>query len=358
MRDLYFAYGSNLNRDDWCGEGRSNEMLRFRSIGYLPDHDLRFSHRSVRRQCGVLDIVPRIGQIVPGVIFEVIDDGWQTLDVKEGVRNGAYERIDTCAIDDRGQEVTVQTYRVANPGDFVKPSSNYVEIVRDGLESYELPTNALDSASRDSATRPLVDAFFVYGTLMRREPRFSALQKYGVRCTLLAKCPGRLLDLDEFPGLVDLDSDDSMVAGDFVRVRDPERAVAALDEIEGFNGFNRAGSLYRRTLCNVDVGDGRIRQAWTYCLASPDDRASTIPSGDWRQHCGKREQFLADLAHAHTGGNETQTALQIANTLPFSFNPDAEAVARSLMPLSSALMSGDVSERILAQQSGTWNALA
>jgi gamma-glutamylcyclotransferase (GGCT)/AIG2-like uncharacterized protein YtfP len=359
--EFYFAYGSNLNRDDWsqsCEEkGYQPEPLSIRSIGYLPDHDIRFSRRSKTRNGGVLDIVRRIGQIVPGVIFQVTDGDWDRLDEKEGAPS-VYERIETTAIDQSGQEVAVETYRVTEPKQFIEPSPKYLSVVRDGLESYGLATNALESAALNEPTNPLVDAFFVYGTLMRREIRFSALQEHGVRCTLLATAAGRLIDLGEYPGLIEMGSTDSAAHGDFVRVADPEKAVAALDVIEGFNGFDQPDSLYRRTLCQVDVGEGRMRQAWIYCLAAPAERPRFIPSGDWREHQGKRQRFLAELTDAHARGNEMGAALGIAKGLPFSFNPDAEAVARSLLPLNAALNTGAISERLLAQQSGIWNALA
>lgn len=353
---LYFAYGSNLNREDWRQRtGFSPDVLKDRSTAYLPDHDVRFSYDSKRRDGGVLDVQPRVGQVVPGVVFEVDDCGWQVLDDKEGE---PYERIGVTVLDKHGREMAVDTYRVRDEyrRQFVVPSVDYLDVVRAGLEFHGLPTRAVEAAAKNEHA-PLVDAFFVYGTLMRREFRFSALQSHGVRCALLAKAFGRLLDIGEYPALIDMDSTDSMVHGDFVRVTALESAIQHLDGIEVFRGFGLPGSLYRRTLSLVDVGEGRIRHAWTYCWAR-SHAGTSIASGDWRQHHGRRDDFITELARVHARDNERETAMGIANTVPFNLNSDTAAVAQSLLPLHTALGTGHISERLLAQQSGIWTALA
>lgn len=357
---LYFAYGSNLNRDDWrrwCGEnGHSPDALEYRSIGYLPDYDVRFSYRSRTREGGVLDVQPRIGQIVPGVIYQV-NDGWRALGEKEGA---AYEPISVTVLDDHGQEIRLKTYRVREQKrePFVKPNANYLSIVLEGLELHDLPRRGVEAAADNQSEAPLVDAFFVYGTLMRREGRFEVLRRYDVRCALLAKTFGRLIDLGAYPALIDLGATEYMVHGEFVRVAAPAEAISQLDEIEGFQGFGEKGSLYRRTLCEVDVGEARIRRAWTYCWAAEGATHVQITSGDWRQHRGVRDAFLAELAQVHAQGDERKVAMGIANGVPFNFKPDATAVSQSLLPLKAALAAEEVSERLLAQQSGIWAALA
>lgn len=364
---LYFAYGSNLNREDWArwcnAKGGSPDVLKFHSTGYLPDHDICFSLHSPSRNGGVLDIAKRTGQLVPGVIFEVLGDGWELLDRKEGVPI-YYERVKKFVLDDRGEEVAVETYQVKRDHrdevedevEFVQPTPEYVDVVRAGLEAFGLPTKALDAASQDKLTPWLVDAFFVYGTLMRGESRFPALQAFGVECALLAQACGRLMDLGSFPGLVESGSQSSMVQGDFVRLREPDQAIDALDQIEGFQGFGSTDSLYRRTLSHVEVGEGRVRLAWVYALATDHEQAEIIPTGDWRMHRGSRDQFLSTLARIHAQGDEESVATKIAQQIPFAFNPDTDAVVQSLLPLQSALAQGVVSERKLAQESGIWTA--
>ena len=58
-------------------------------------------------------------------------------------------------------------------------------------------------------------------------------------------------------------------------------ALERFDRIEGFNGFGKAGSLFTRTLTDVDVGSGRVRRAWTYETTWQD--APVITGGDGRR---------------------------------------------------------------------------
>ena len=292
----HFAYGSNLNTADWQGfcEKRNwrKDLLRFHSRACLPDHDVAFSYDSTRRCGGALDIIPRVGQVVPGVIFEVDEEGWEALDQKEGAP-ACYERTQLIAIDDRRQEVPVTTYRVVEHRrqPYVRPRSDYVRIVREGLEAYELPTAAMLAAAEGRISPLLIDAFFVYGTLLRGESRFNVLRPFGPACILLARTFGRLVHLGGFPGLIDLAEDEQMVEGEFVRMADVAGAIRALDQIEGFCGYSTGDSLFRRTILIVDVGEGRIRRAWTYRYARDPREAQGIPSGDWRRHVGRRESF-------------------------------------------------------------------
>jgi gamma-glutamylcyclotransferase (GGCT)/AIG2-like uncharacterized protein YtfP len=355
---FYFAYGSNLNVGDWenwCRKhGFGAGLLRFRSIGYLPDRDIAFSYRSTSRNGGVLDIEPRAGQIVRGVIFEVSDEAWRALDQKEGAPI-VYERVPAIALDESGEEVPVMTYRVAcRRQRFVQPTPEYVEIVRTGLEHHGLASCGLLAAANNQTTPYVTDAFFCYGTLMRGESRFGLLRSFGPKCILLAKTFGRLIDLGSFPGLVDQACSDQLVEGEFVRVADVAEATETLDRVEGFRGYGVAGSLYRRTLVGVDVGDGRIRQAWTYGYAASYDSESEIASGDWRAYTGCRNSFLRKVVAAHTGGDEDRVACEIAGQIPFSFGENREAVVARLLPLDASLGRGELSERRLAQFSGKW----
>lgn len=290
---LYFAYGSNLNQkdfNDWCSKrGFPIGLLRFHSNANLPDFDLAFSYQSIPRNGGVLDVKPRTGQLVPGILFEVDGEGWDALDKKEGSPN-FYERVKVQVLNERGESLEAVTYQVCDGRklQFVAPHPAYIEIVEQGLDDWNIGKAQLNAVAKNRVSK-CPDGFFFYGTLMRGETRFSVLHQFGLECTLMAETFGRLLDLGSFPALVDTGSSDQLVQGDFVRLRNPEQAIHKLDQIEGFNGFGMPDSLYRRTFVGVCVGDGRVRHAWTYCLADNACKASQILSGDWRQHLGHRE---------------------------------------------------------------------
>ncbi len=356
-QQLYFAYGSNLNQqdfDDWCSRhGFSKGLLRFHSKANLPDFDLAFSYRSSTRNGGVLDIEPRTGQLVPGVLFEVDDEGWDALDAKEGAPS-VYERLRVQVLNERGESLEAVTYRICDNRklQFIAPHPKYVKIVRQGLDEWNIGDAQLNAVAKNQVSK-CPDAFFVYGTLLRGEPRFPVLRQFGLVCTLMAETFGRLIDLESFPALVDTGSSNQLVQGDFVRLRKPEQAIHRLDQIEGFNGFGMPNSLYRRTFVGVGVGDGRVRHGWTYCLADTARKAPQIMSGDWRRHLGHREEFLKQLVSEHSDMDELALATRIAERAIWKVQT-VEDFAKSLLPLNQSLACDKVSERKMAQASGKW----
>jgi gamma-glutamylcyclotransferase (GGCT)/AIG2-like uncharacterized protein YtfP len=361
MNGYYFAYGSNLNRHDRQAcrrKGFSPELLKFRNIAYLPDWELTFDYWSSSRRGGALDLRPHVGQLVAGAVFEVAPRGWEALDAKEGAPE-CYQRQSTTALTLSGEIIPVTTYvvRPERRKGFVAPTPDYLEVVRVGLAEHELSARSLEAAARNEPVPWEVDGLFVYGTLLRGESRFHLLEPFGLECALLASTWGRLADLEAFPGLLGADSEGDLVRGEFLRLRDIGGALARLDSIEGFNGFGSAGSFFQRGLIEVDAGDGRIRAAWTYRLGEQADNAGLIPSGDWREHQGRRESFLIRLVAAHAAGDEPRLARALARRIPFAFGGDPESVARNLQPLARGVLADVVSERRLAQESGQWVAI-
>lgn len=178
-----------------------------------------------------------------------------------------------------------------------------------------------------------VDGFFVYGTLMRGESRFSAIAAHGIVRVLLARGPGQLFATDgDYPmvRLSGADADD-LVYGEFVRVDAFDAARVALDALEGFAGHGNPKNAYERMLVDVDVGGARLMTAWTYVAPERRRVRDRIESGCWRRHRGVRDAFFRQLALAHG-------------------RSDAETM--------QALSDGSLSEFKLAKQSGVWTALA
>jgi gamma-glutamylcyclotransferase (GGCT)/AIG2-like uncharacterized protein YtfP len=360
---LYFAYGSNLNIADferWCiDRGYPTQLLKFVGNVSLRDYELAFSYDSASRGGGVLDIRERRGSVVPGVIFEVAEAGWKALDRKEGARvPGCYQREHVVVFDESGEMHRATTYRVSDDWaqSYVVPAPGYVEVVQQGFKAWELNDTPLLAAARGESL-PCPDGFFVYGTLMRGESRFEVLERYGIECVLLAETQGQLFDLGLFPGMTHDATSGSEVRGEFVRLQNPEAALAALDVIEGFRGYGKPDSLYRREQIAVHVGDGRIRRAWAYFLEASADDSQIISSGDWRQHCGSRELFLQCLVKAHSRKSPQAIAERLASMSPYNWNGQKREVVESLLPLEGALGTGLLSERKLAQASGQWTVI-
>jgi hypothetical protein len=157
---LYFAYGSNLCLHDfgrWCAErGHPPGLLAPRAGVWLPHAALVFRYRSPTRGGGALDVRPCPGSVVPGVLFEVGDGGWEALDDKEGVGAGCYRRIEVRVRAHGGESFEAVTYTVCDPRHegFVTPAPGYPEIVRRGLRAFRLPELALDAAVRNDPPPP------------------------------------------------------------------------------------------------------------------------------------------------------------------------------------------------------------
>ncbi len=291
MTSPYFAYGSNLNSaawDAWCREKPVNP----RSIeplfpAWLPDHRVAFTRFSNARQSGVLDILPALGCLVPGVVFRVNPGGWPALHRKEGAP-GAYRRISRTCLTRHGKAHSVRTYEVRpeQRRSFVPPTPAYLEIVKAGLEAWSLPHGHITRAAANLPPEPL-DAVFVYGTLRRGQPLHHHLS--GARAEIPTTASGRLFDCGDYPAMaLPSPGATTLVHGELVLLRDIA-TLSELDEVEGFAGFSSEPSLFLRRLIEVSIEGGNVRRAWVYfggtALGTP---RSEIPSGDWLAHRANR----------------------------------------------------------------------
>jgi len=285
--ERYFAYGSNLNLRDlgrWCQTlGRPLALTGKGIPAFLPDHEAIFDYRSESRKGGVLDLRPSIGKVVPGALFEVVDEDLKTLDLKEGVPL-IYQRTQKRVLLADGREADALAYEVSpeyRTPEPVAPSEAYVEIVAEGLADFGQDDRMLRAAARGEETPFLVTGLFVYGTLLQGGSRHAELRKCGgVWSTLAATAPGVIFDCGAFPGM--LPGGGGTVHGELVDLRDVPAALSHLDGVEGFEGFEAARALFRRALITVRTVDGVDRLAWSYLWAG-GTRHPRIESGDWRK---------------------------------------------------------------------------
>jgi gamma-glutamylcyclotransferase len=139
---LYFAYGSNM---DWQQMRDRCPSARFVGAASLHDHSLAFTRRSVKRRCGVADVVPVEGQVVWGAVFEVDDRDIGRLDAAEGYSPGraknSYRREERHVFldGDGKQPLAAGVYF----GEFEKapplPSQDYKNLILDGARRWGLP---------------------------------------------------------------------------------------------------------------------------------------------------------------------------------------------------------------------------
>lgn len=129
----------------------------------------------------------------------------------------------------------------------------------------------------------MTDRVFFYGTLMtgfdrRRRAGLDPLLAYVGRGRIQAA----LFDLGIYPAAVP--DPEGAVWGEVYRALDLERALAGLDDIEGYRPDQPEASLYTRVEVPVVYEDGNSEPVWVYFYNAPLGRAERIPSGDYLEH--------------------------------------------------------------------------
>ena len=280
---LYFAYGSNLDEENWqfwCrNKGYDPASIEPLGPAWLPDHELVFHYKSRLRSGGALDVQPRHGTAVPGGLFRVHD--WTGLDAKEGVSGGYYRRIEVTALTTDGHAHAATTYRVcdARVGEFVPPGPEYRKMVARGLARFGHRDEGFLAAASGASSPPTPTAVFAYGTLMRGQRSHGLLASRVRRLHGWAQVAGAsLIHIDWYPGLVL--SDTGSVHGELYEIDDITATLEALDSYEDFSGYDVAGSLYRRSLVSALTTTGSML-AWTYVYLGDAEAFPLIPSGRW-----------------------------------------------------------------------------
>ena len=118
----------------------------------------------------------------------------------------------------------------------------------------------------------------LYGSLMRGFDGRRALElDRRLRFEGPCRLRGALYDLGAYPGLVEGPGE---VLGELYAVLDPG-VFAALDEFEGFDPGDSAGSLYVRVETGLIEPAGR---AWTYIYNRSVEGRPRIDSGSWAEY--------------------------------------------------------------------------
>ncbi|MEF0943022.1 gamma-glutamylcyclotransferase family protein [Rhizobium sp. BR 362] len=138
---LYFAYGSNMDPDQMIERCHDAKLI---GLGYLPDHILCFPRRSKNRGCGVSSVTPKIGHDTWGVVWELSDKDFASLDSNEGYRRdrepsaNAYNRR-TIKINLNGEWMDADTYLASPQEGLHLPSLAYLDQLRNGATHHGLP---------------------------------------------------------------------------------------------------------------------------------------------------------------------------------------------------------------------------
>ena len=122
---------------------------------------------------------------------------------------------------------------------------------------------------------------FVYGTLRRGSPHpmRRALDE-GAAFIGEGTVPGRLYEIDGYPGLLPPRTAEERVRGDLFRILDPS-LLDRLDDYEECSPRFPPPHEYRRVRRIVRLDDGREYSAWVYEYLFPVREERFIPSGDY-----------------------------------------------------------------------------
>ncbi|MBN2081183.1 gamma-glutamylcyclotransferase [bacterium] len=158
-KKLYFAYGSNLHRDQMRLIGVANGLVSSEYTNRCPDsepvapyvlhdHRLAFVGAATHRwgPGGVATVIPAAGESVHGALYRISESDEQALDKLEYANRddpaqGNYLR-DESKITYQGEPVLLYVAS-ARLGGENPPSERYLATIRRGYEQWGLPLEAL-----------------------------------------------------------------------------------------------------------------------------------------------------------------------------------------------------------------------
>jgi len=150
MAVKYFAYGSNLDLPQMKRRCPSSKLI---SKGSLSGYRLTFNRFSSGWGGGVADVIQDQGSKVWGLVFELSDTDLERLDRYEGYHKdwtNLYERWKAVIDTHNGQICDVWVYTVVEKQKFVKPTPEYLQIIKDAAVKWNFPKAYLTLAYLDA----------------------------------------------------------------------------------------------------------------------------------------------------------------------------------------------------------------
>lgn len=133
---------------------------------------------------------------------------------------------------------------------------------------------------------PGCDLLFVYGTLRHGFELHHHLVRLKAKCCGKGEVAGRLFDLGCYPGARSSGREGEWIRGEVYQLRQSERALRILDEIEGFNPRALERGEFVREVAELILCNGERRRAWVYWLRGGVATTRRIASGDYAQWRG------------------------------------------------------------------------
>ena len=139
MMVKYFAYGSNLDLRQMKMRCPLSKLV---TKGSLSGHGLAFNKYSGGWDGGVADVIRDKDSEVWGLVFEISDSDLERLDRYEGCykdKPSLYERWKAVIDIPDGQVSDVWVYTVVKKQEFVQPTLEYLQIIKNAAVRWNFP---------------------------------------------------------------------------------------------------------------------------------------------------------------------------------------------------------------------------
>ena len=139
--EWYFAYGSNLDRDTFCGRRRIQPLAA--KVARLSGYRLHFNLPVGSANRGVANILPDEQSVVWGVAYLISRSDGQRLDRSEGVHRGFYQRklmhLKVRDAADEQSSLAAFSYTSGRHRSGRLPSARYLGLLVNGARFHDLP---------------------------------------------------------------------------------------------------------------------------------------------------------------------------------------------------------------------------
>jgi gamma-glutamylcyclotransferase (GGCT)/AIG2-like uncharacterized protein YtfP len=126
------------------------------------------------------------------------------------------------------------------------------------------------------------DLLFVYGSLLNADNEFGSYLNNTSTLIGTGKFKGRLYNIGEYPGAVIDNENGYPITGSICKLNNP-KALAILDDYEGFGPEQEQPNLFIRELLPVETLDGIIN-CWVYLYNLEISGLIEIKSGDYKTY--------------------------------------------------------------------------
>ena len=131
----YFAYGSNL-LTSYLQEYCPSATVVMRAT--IPNFRVEFPYYSEESQGGLSSILEAPGELVEGVIFDILKTEFEAMDIMESVPQKLYRRDTFLAFGEDGKWHKADLYRVTTARGPFMPSKGYLDGMIKGAHEHGL----------------------------------------------------------------------------------------------------------------------------------------------------------------------------------------------------------------------------